>query len=618
MTTIFHRSAQIEAKQGTDLIPCVVSSDTPLRRGDYTEVLVHTPAAIDLSRAPLPLIIQHDTGNLNVGLIEQLTIVGGKLRGMLRMGKSEKAKEILQDIQDGIVRSLSVGYVYQKYTDINDVVTATKWQPLEASLVAVPADPSAGLYRTHTLNLIKEHQIMEQDEIMEETTFPHLRRSERKRENREFASNQGAVEAERNRIANLQALARQHRIPEDMVRQWVDSGVSVASAQEDTLGIIQSRSTLRPVTDLSGDSGEYGFGRNDMKGFSICRAVSASIDKSWKNAGLERSMSNAIAQKVGRDTPGFFVPVDVPMTRAPYAAGAAATGGNIVATDLLASSFIELLRNQTQVINLGAQMLSGLVGNVDIPRRNASATAYWVGESGAIPESEGTVDKVSLSPKTVGALCTYSRKLMLQSTPDIEGLIRQEFVKIIALAIDKAALYGTGASNQPLGIFNTSGIGSVVGGTNGLQVTLDHMLDLVAAVMNANAVGTNMGYLVNSKTQTSLSKLKSSTGQYLWARGGEFTSIAERMVDRINGFPVLTTNQLPSTNTKGTGTNLSSLVFGDWSSLIIGEWGVLEIVPNPYGAGFAAGDVDIRVMQSVDIGVRHPESFAVMTDAITG
>ena len=164
--TIHHRSAQVEAvKPGTDLIPCVVSSDTPLRRGDYTEVLVHTPAAIDLSRAPLPVIIQHDTNNINVGVIESMTIVNGKLRGMLRMGKSAKAKEILQDILDGIVRSLSVGYVYQKYTDINDVVTATRWQPLEASLVSVPADPSAGLYRTHNLNLIKEHQAMEQNEL---------------------------------------------------------------------------------------------------------------------------------------------------------------------------------------------------------------------------------------------------------------------------------------------------------------------------------------------------------------------------------------------------------------------------------------------------------------------
>lgn len=306
------------------------------------------------------------------------------------------------------------------------------------------------------------------------------------------------------------------------------------------------------------------------------------------------------------------------MTRAPYATGAPGTGGNIVATNLLASSFIDILRNKCQVINLGATMLTGLVGSVDIPRRNAAATAYWVAEAGKITESEGTFDKISLSPKTVAALSRYSRNMLIQSTPDIEMLVRGDLVEIIALAIDKAALSGPGTGNQPTGIFNFGSIGSVIRGTNGAQVTLDHMMDLAAAVMNANAAGNSMGYLVNSKTRTSLSKLKSSTGQYLWARGGELTSIAERMVDRINGYPVLQTNQLPSNGTKGTGTNLSSLVFGDWSSLIIGEWGVLEILPNPYGTGFATGQVDIRAMQSVDIGVRHPESFAVMTDAITG
>ena len=114
-----------------------------------------------------------------------------------------------------------------------------------------------------------------------------------------------------------------------------------------------------------------------------------------------------------------------------------------------------------------------------------------------------------------------------------------------------AALFGLGSSNQPLGIFNTSGIGSVVGGTNGGQVT------------------------------------------------------------------ILVSNQLPNSGTKGTGTNLSSLIYGNWSDLIIGEWGALEILANPYSPGFANGDVDIRVLQSVDIAVRHAASFAVVTDALT-
>ena len=619
--TIYHRSAQVEAvKPGTDLIPCVVSSDTPLRRGDYTEVLVHTPAAIDLSRSPLPVIVQHDTNNINVGVIESLTIVGGKLRGLLRMGKSAKAKEILQDIQDGIVRSLSVGYVYLKYTDVNDVVTATRWQPLEASLVSVPADPAAGLYRTLNLNLIKEQQIMEHDAI-DFTT-----RSERKRDNRELSTLQAGAEAERSRIAELHVLGRMHKVSEDLIRRWVDSGVSTEGAREAALEIILARGAQPSNHDFSGGSPfehgggqDYGFSNNDKRGFSICRAVLASASGDWSKAGLERSMSKTIAQRAGKDSAGFYMPVDVPMTRAPYAVGAPATGGNIVATNLLAGSFIDILRNKTQVIQLGATMLSGLVGNVDIPRRNASNTAYWVAEAGTITESEGTFDKVTMTPKNIAILSRFSRNTLLQSTPDIDNLIRSDMIQKIALGIDLAALSGAGSGNEPLGISGTSGIGSVVGGTNGAAVSLDHMLDLIAAVLNANAEGSSMGFIINSKTQAALSKLKTTTGEYLWKRGNQFSSIAEGGVDKIGGYPVMMSNQARNTLTKGTASGVcSEIFFGDWSSLVIGEWGVLEVLPNPYSAtGFPTGQIDIRAIQSLDVGIRHAESFAVMKDALT-
>ncbi|SHM19948.1 phage prohead protease, HK97 family/phage major capsid protein, HK97 family,TIGR01554 [Nitrosospira sp. Nsp11] len=616
MKHTYHRAAQVEKQDGSsDVFPCTISSNAPVSRGDFVEVLSHDPGAVDLSRAPLPLIESHDSGKLNIGLVEDLTLVGGKLRGMLRLGKSARAQEIKQDIQDGIVGALSVGYRWVKWVDKNDTVTVTRWQPLEVSLVAVPADINAGIFRN--LNMEYQMQIEENDE-------QDLSRGQRRAQRHGLENQQAAAEAERGRIRAIEEMCKTHKVDANVARELIDSGSNTEIARRTVLEIISAR-RYTPVTgpdsygnNYEGSGQDYGFGRADMQDFSICRALVASAGKDWRKAGLERSMSDAISQRVGRQTEGFFVPLDLPMARAAYATGAPSTGGNVVATNLLASSFIDILRNRCQVINLGATMLTGLVGNVDIPRRSSATTAYWVAEAGSITESEGTFDKISLSPKTVAALSRYSRNMLIQSTPDIEMLVRGDLVEIIALAIDKAALYGPGTGNQPTGIFNTGGIGSVVGGTNGGQVTLDHMLDLVAAVMNANAAGTSMGYLVNSKTQTSLSKLKSTTGQYLWARGGEFTSIAERMVDRINGYPVLQTNQLPSNNTKGTGTNLSSLCFGDWSSLVIGEWGVLEILPNPYGSGFATGQVDIRAMQSVDIGIRHPESFAVMSDAITG
>ena len=475
MKQIYHRSAQLDPKKdGSELIPCVLSTDTPYQREDYTEILVHTQAAIDLSRAPIPFIESHDTKKLNIGVIEQLIISGGKLRGMLRMGGSARGKEVLKDIQAGIVTSLSVGYRIDKWTYIKEVVTATRWQLLETSAVAVPADPNAGFYRN--LNLIKEHQ-MNQDDVIDDIT--HSSRGQRKRDNREFAGIAVGAETERLRIREITALCTQHKVDQDFMNRLIDDSATVETARGAVLSILQSRSYQQPSNqDFSGGSPydyagsgshDYGFGRKDMQEFSICRAIAANISKDWRGEGLERSMSNAIAQKLSRETEGVFVPVDLPMGRGQNPASNRAysvggSGGILVETQLLASSFIDMLRNQAQVLNLGATFLTGLVGNVDIPRRATGATTYWVGESGNVTNSTGTLEKMSLTPRTVGALCTFSRKMILQSTPDIDMLIRQDFVEGIALAIDLAALFGTG-TNQPTGIFNTSGIGSVVGGT---------------------------------------------------------------------------------------------------------------------------------------------------------
>jgi hypothetical protein len=209
--------------------------------------------------------------------------------------------------------------------------------------------------------------------------------------------------------------------------------------------------------------------------------------------------------------------------------------------------------------------------------------------------------------------------MLQQSTPDIELAVRSDLAAILALGIDQAAFSGSGSNNQPTGILNTSGIGSLALGTNGGVITLDAMLDLRGKLTNANVSAVNGAYIVNEKTYTALAKLKTSgSGEYLFAPEGNTPSPGNLSVISIHGCPVVTTNLLTSSGTKGSGTNLSTAIFGNWEDLMIGQWGALEILPNPYGAGFNNGSVDVRAMQTIDIAIKHPESFAACTDIVTG
>jgi HK97 family phage major capsid protein len=297
--------------------------------------------------------------------------------------------------------------------------------------------------------------------------------------------------------------------------------------------------------------------------------------------------------------------------RAPYAVGSAGTGGNVVSTDLLAQNFIDLLRNKAMVVQAGAMMLSGLQGNVTIPRQATAASTYWVDEAEAVTQSEATFGQISLTPKTLGALSEFSRLMLLQPSIDIEQFIRNDFARIMALGIDLAAISGTAADSQPRGILNTSGIGSVAMGTNGGAPTFAALVNLVREIAVDNADTESMRWMTNPQVKAKLMTTPKQTN------GVEGNFILQDPGMSLLGYPLLCTNQVTAAGTKGTGTALSTIILGTWSDLIIGEWGVLEILPNPYGSGYAAGSVQIRVLQTIDIAVRYAQSFAAITDLVT-
>ena len=360
--------------------------------------------------------------------------------------------------------------------------------------------------------------------------------------------------------------------------RWIGLEISLVSVASDpNVGVGRSHSQYtnpkkempkQQIQDLpeaqaiSNDwqSSEYQAATRD---FSIVKAIQASVSRDWSQAGLEREVSQELQHQTGKRTQGFLVP-NTGFSKRTFEVGTASKGGYTVETGLLSDQFVDSLRPRSIVMEAGATVLTGLVGNIDIPARNSSSTTYWVGEEVAVTESTGSFRSIAMQPRTIGAYSKYSHLMDLQATPEIEELIKSDLVAKISEGIDLAALGGTGTNSQPLGILNTTGISSVVGGTNGAAADLDDFVDLKKAVAVDNADLPSCSFVTNSKVEGAISKLKDSNGDYILSPYG--TELGKQ---QILSRRLLISNNVPSNLAKGSGSSLSAIIYGNWSDLVI-------------------------------------------------
>lgn len=602
-----HRVRSIELRVADiegDRIPCVVSSEEPVDRGDYFEVLSHNPPDIDLRRAPLPLIVQHDHRQLNVGVVEDLRVEGRKLRGMARFGSGELAQQLLRDVKDGIVRNLSVGYRINKALEELGRVVRFSWQPLEVSAVSIPADTQAGFFRSLTLEGNHMNTTTENT-----TTLDHQTRSQQR------ASRRSESEI-RESVREINALASQFNIASRDVNSFIDdAGLDVAGFRTFVMDKIKGRGTGNIRFD---ESPELGLTGREVGRYSFVNAIRAQVDPMFRNeCGFEMEVSRAFAQKTGREARGMWVPPEVLMQQRDLVVGTPVYGGNLRPTDHDAAHYIDILRKRCHIISLGATLLTELRGNVAIPSQVGSTTGYWVTENAAVTESQPAFGQVNLSPKTCGGFVDYSRKMVLQSAPEIEMIVRRDLAGVIAVELDRVAIAGSGSGAEPLGILGTSGIGSVAIGTNGGAPTWGHMLQLEESLAIANADTTTMAYLTNQKVRRKLkatTKVSADAGAgFIWEGfGGDDPGWG-----RVNGYRAVASNNVPSNLTKGTSSGVcSAVILGNWQDLLIGQWGGLDILVDPY-TGATAGTHRVVALQDVDIAVRRIASFAAIMDALT-
>jgi HK97 family phage major capsid protein len=577
------------------------SSEHPVERYFGTEILSHEAGAMDLSRVKAgatPLLWNHDPDQ-PIGMVKTAKIESGRGVAIAEFFSTPFAQEKLQQMNEGL-RNISFGYQPEEMelTKTADKgksaeYTVTRYGIFEMSLVSIPADPTVGVGRSdkdsefevQVINHQTNEGVRNMNEAEQKALEAKIRADMEK-------NNIDGIKAERDRAATITALGDKYGMG-DLSREFVNNGKSVDEARQAILERMGTKQ--KPVT---GQEGVVGLTEKEMNDFSFVRALAALTnphDRAIQEAAkFEFECSRAAEKKSGKTSRGIMVPYDVLRhSKRDLTVGSSTAGGHLVGTDFMASSFIEILRIKSVMARAGAMTLNGLVGNIAIPRQTGAATVYHVGENAAPTEGAIAFDQVTMSPKTIAAYIDYSRKLLIQGSPDIDGLVKADLASGLALGIDNKALYGSGSANQPTGLQSTSGLNLVEFTSN--APTWAEIVDLETQVAADNADIGSMKYLMNALGRGVLKTTEkaSSTGQFIFDKG------------EVNGYAAEVSNQVSRVST-----GKEHYWFGVWNQLMIGFWSGLDLLADPY-TGSKEGTIRVVAMQDYDIGVRHPEAFGL-------
>jgi HK97 family phage major capsid protein len=405
-----------------------------------------------------------------------------------------------------------------------------------------------------------------------------------------------AVKADAARSAAKEAaemfrLASNHN-KRDLAEKAIHEGRSLAEFRGELLEAIGNK----PLDDSN-----IGLTQKEVRSFSLMKAIRAMSNptdrRAQEAATFEFEAAAEAARRDGVEPQGLYIPADVRRSWKMSKRDLNTTDDSaIIAEDFRGGDFIDVLRNASSVMQAGATMLSGLQGDVKIPKKTAASSAGWIAnEGGAAAESEPTLGQVTMSPKTLGAFTDITRLMMMQSSLDIEALIRNDLSTALALAIDLGALAGSGSSGQPTGIKNVNGINAPTAFA-AANPTFAEIVAMETAVAEDNALMGNLAYILPAGMYGALKTATkdAGSGQFVVEPG-----------NTINGYRAIVSNQVTA----------GDLYFGNFSDLLVGMYGGLDITVDPF-TNSTSGTVRIVALQTMDVAVRHAVSFAFNNDGV--
>lgn len=589
---------EVNIDEGT--VEVAFASDTPVLREYGYEVLNVKSSSMNtdrIERGGIPVLVNHDRDKL-VGRVVDVNVSDGVARAKLKFSSNPYAQEILRDIEDGIRPGISFGYVITKEEKTEEtrdgyaVYRIDEYEVYEVSSVSIPADPDVGVGRE--LEQQKENITIDK-EIKTMTTKEKVDKIDIKAVKRE------AAKAEQTRVRELTQLGTKFEMT-DEAEKYIDNDKSVDEFRTFVLENMKTEAPNSIPLDIRASNADA---EPELEKFEFMKAVRAawlSGDKYKREAKYEIGLGNELAQEEGITPRGVYIPYKI-VSATKVRDMLATTGGQgqeLVGTDHLGGSFIDTLENKLVVKSLGATVLGGLIGNIQIPKKTSGATSYWLDpENSDITESNVGTGQVTLSPKDIGAYVDVSRRLLIQSSPDAQSMVQQDIAFRLAEGMDLACLYGTGANGQPTGIANTSGVFNTIGSPStatkfaAADPTFAELVGMQATIAGVNAE--KGGQFLGNEAQKHRLRAKTrdaGSGLYVVENGA------------VDGYNFAGSNQV---------TDGDVFYCGNWSDLLIGMWGGLDLIVD-VNTGSAAGTTRLVVFQTCDVAVRHPESFIVVND----
>ncbi len=612
-------------------VDMAISTGAPVKRsdwrdGDYMEELSLDPKAVRLERlnAGAPLIDSHDYWGGTRAVVGAIApgsarIEGGELRAKAKFSRSEEGERVFQDVKDGVLRHVSVGYLTHKH-EVDDTTSppthrATDWEPHEVSVVAIPADPKAGfrsLEPRRAPPAKKEPSMTTNAQAgapaAETRAAPVLDQGAIN------AAVKAGIEADRARRAGILETTRKLGLPDAFAETHAASDIALDAFR--SVAIDEAAKLERSTPVASHHPGLY------------APAYAPSAGKREPEPG-ERAARMLRAVAAGKKL--SMSPIDVArtmwgdeLTARALAAGIAASGGFMVPEEL-AAEVIDLLRPRTVVRKRARRILPMSNGNLSVPRINAGAAAGYVGENMPAPTGDEQFGQVRLSARKLMARVGISNDLIRFASPQADAVVRDDMVAQIAVAEDRAFLRGPGSQFSPKGMRNWAPAGNLIPSVAlsfSVTTVISDCTSLVNALENANVKMIDPVWFMSQRTKNYLYDARDSVGGFLFRH--------EMDKGLFRGYPFEWTQSIPQNlaiTLSGTTTaNATELMLVDMADFVIGEVPGLiidasqEATYTPDGvtlvSAFDNDQTVIRVIEQHDCAMRHDASVAVLTGVV--